>query len=257
MIVVAFALTTFALSAQELNKRVMTNQDVIDMVTLGLGDDVIISKIQAAPETKFDTELEALKTLKAAKVSDPVIRFMINPKAVVAAAPAVSQPTVPPANPDLPEDVGVYLKRYGKLVEVDPEVVGWRSGGVMKHIATSGLTKGHVNGVVQGPKSKMQLSPDAEFIIKVTEGTSIAEYQLLRLDMKDDRREFRSTTGGIVHQSGGAERNEEKYDSEKIAPRVFKVRLPALKKGEYGFLPPGSTSGNIASQGKLYTFGIE
>jgi hypothetical protein len=233
----------------------MSNQDVLDMVSMGLGDGVILEKIRTAPETDFATDLESLKTLKAAHVSDPVIRAMINPKA--AAAPSGTNVAAPtPTNSDLPDDVGVYIKARGKLNEVSPEVVGYKSGGVMKSIATYGMDKGHINGSVQGPKSTLQVGGDAEFIIRCPEGTAIAEYQLLRLDMKGDRREFRSWTGGVIHHSQGAEKNEEKYDSEKIAPRVYRIKLPPLKKGEYGFLPPGSTSGNIASSGKLYTFGI-
>ncbi len=232
----------------------MSNQDILDMVSLGLGDDVILEKIHSAPETDFATDMESLKALKAAKVSDPVIRAMINPKAA-AAAPAASA-AAPAANPDVPEDIGVYIKVRGKLVDVVPEVVGWKTGGALKSFATNGLTKGHVNGTVQGPKSALQIATDAEFIIECPEGTAPTEYQLLRLDMKNDRREFRSVTGGIIHASGGAEKNAEKFDYEKVAARVFRIKLPPLKKGEFGILPPGTTSGNVASSGKIYTFGI-
>ena len=250
------ALASFSpVSSQELSKRKLTNQDILDMVSLGLGDDVILEKIKSAPETEFATDLESLKALKAAHVSDPVIRVMINPKA--AAAPSASIAAAPaPANPDLPDDVGIYIKVRGKLNEVSPEVVGYKSGGALKTFATNGLDKGHRNGTVQGPKSALQVGSDAEFIIRCPEGTAITEYQLLRLDMKGDRREFRAWTGGVFHSSEGAEKNAEKYGSEKIASRVFRIKLPPLKKGEYGFLPPGSTSGNIASSGKLYTFGV-
>jgi hypothetical protein len=241
--------------SQEPQKGGLTNKDVLDLVALGLGDEVVIEKIRTAPGTAFDTDLESLKALKAAHVSDAVIRIMINPKATPA-PPAPGVAAAPPANPDLPDDVGVYIKVRGKLAEVAPEVVGYKSGGVMKTIATEGLDKGHKNGTVQGPKSALQVAEDAEFIIRVPEGTAITEYQLLRLDMKSNRREFRAWTGGVFHSSEGAEKNAEKFNSEKIAPRVFRITLPALKKGEYGFLPPGSTSGNIASSGKLYTFGI-
>jgi len=244
-------------SGQELAKRKMTNQDVLDMASLSLGDDVILEKIRNAAETDFTTDLDSLKALKAAHISDPVIRLMINPKAAAASsAPAAATPAAAPANPDVPDDVGVYLKVRGKLTEVSPEVVGYKSGGVFKTVMTNGLDKGHRNGTVQGPKSGLQVARDVEFIVRCPEGTAISEYQLLRLDMKGDRREFRAWTGGVLHSSEGAEKNAEKYDSEKIAPRVFRLKLPALKKGEYGFLPPGSTSGNIASSGKLYTFGI-
>src|SRR6266850_4071437 len=101
-------------SAQEPQKAGMTNKDVLDLVTVGLGDDVVIEKIRTAPQTGFDTDLESLKALKAAHVSDAVIRVMINPKA--AAAPVTPAPAVaaaPPANPDVPEEVGVYIKMAG------------------------------------------------------------------------------------------------------------------------------------------------
>ncbi|PYT60958.1 MAG: hypothetical protein DMG35_10150 [Acidobacteria bacterium] len=225
------------------------------MVSLGLGEDVILEKIRTAPETDFATDLESLKALKAAHVSDPVIRTMINPKAA-AAAPAASAAAPAAANPDVPDDIGIYIKVRGKLVDVVPEVVGWKTGGFLKSMATQGLTKGHVNGTIQGPKSALQIGTDAEFVIKCPEGTAPTEYQLLRLDMKGDRREFRAITGGIIHSSGGAEKNAEKFDYEKIAPRVFRIKLPPLKKGEFGILPPGATSGNISSSGKMYTFGI-
>jgi hypothetical protein len=52
----------------------MKNQDVIDLVSLGIGDDVVIEKIHAAPATNFDTGVDALKALKAAKVSDAVMK---------------------------------------------------------------------------------------------------------------------------------------------------------------------------------------
>src|ERR1700675_4203044 len=63
---------------QQLSKR-MTNQDVIDMVSLGLPDDVIIEKIRGVGGTDFDTSVPGLRVLKAGRVSDSVIRVMINP----------------------------------------------------------------------------------------------------------------------------------------------------------------------------------
>jgi hypothetical protein len=57
----------------------MTNQDVIDMVSLGLPDDVIIEKIRAVGGTDFDTSVPGLRVLKAGGVSGSVILVMINP----------------------------------------------------------------------------------------------------------------------------------------------------------------------------------
>jgi len=239
---------------QQLSKK-MSNQDVMDMVSLGLSDDVVMDKIRGGGETDFDTSVAGLKALKAAKVSDAVIRVMINPHP----APAVSTaPTVAPATnaSGIPEDAGVYIVLKGVVKEMEPEVVGWQTGGVMKSIATQGLTKGHTNGKVMGPKSAIQAPSPFEFIIKAPEGTSVTEYQLLKLDEKGNRREFRAMTGGIIHASSGSEKNAVEFTSEKIASRTWRIKLADLKKGEYGFLPPGMSSQSISSSGKIYTFGV-
>ena len=76
--------------SQSLSKRI-TNKDVIDMTAIGLSDDVIIAKIRGAAAggtLQFDTSVDGLKELKAAKVSDEVIKVMINP------APAAAQVVV-------------------------------------------------------------------------------------------------------------------------------------------------------------------
>src|SRR5262249_3015841 len=202
--------------AQRLTKK-LTNNDVIELVSLGFSDDVIIDKIRSAEATAFDTSIAGLKALKAAKVPDPVIRAMINPHSAPEAAPAApaSPPApVPAAAPEpeppappvklighLPAEVGVYVVRKGKITEVDPEIVGWQTGGALKHVATLGLDKGHVNGKVLNPKSPLQVSSPVEFIIKTPEGTAATEYQLLHLYLKENRREFRAVTGGVVHSS--------------------------------------------------------
>src|SRR5260370_30135262 len=96
----------------------------------------------------------------------------------------------------------------------------------MKTVLTDGLDKGHRNGTVQGPKSTLQVGSDAEFIVRCAEGAAITEYQLLRLDMKGGRREFRAWAGGGFSSSRGAQENAEKHDSRKGTPRVFLIKRP-------------------------------
>src|SRR3984885_14099711 len=89
--------------SQQLSKRI-TNKDVIDMTSLGLSDDVIIAKIRSANAggtLQFDTSVDGLKELKVAKVSDEVIKVMINPAppaapVVVASTPISNDPNLPP-----------------------------------------------------------------------------------------------------------------------------------------------------------------
>jgi len=76
---ICLVLMTFAFS--QVQQKPLSNDDVIGMVSLGLSDDVIIEKIRSAPTTTFDTTVDGLRALKGAKVSDAVMRAMINPRA--------------------------------------------------------------------------------------------------------------------------------------------------------------------------------
>ncbi|PYT96658.1 MAG: hypothetical protein DMG36_00150 [Acidobacteria bacterium] len=251
----------------------LTNDDVVQMVKGGFDESTTIAAIDAA-NTNFDTSVQALMALKTAGVSEKVISSMLaatkkNAETAKSAAPASRAAAAAP-NPDVPEDVGVYVKLKGSLAEVYAEIVDWKSGGVGKSMLTGGFTKGHINAVVKDPKSKLQVAPPMEFVIRCTEGVTPSEYMLLKLDEKNDRREFRAVTGGVYHSSGGAEKNAIKFDFQKIAPRTYKISLTGLKKGEYGFLPPGGGSvggvgggasggtvqGGSMQSGKLYTFGV-
>jgi hypothetical protein len=272
LVLLSLLLTTSLCAAQQLSKK-MTNKDIIELAGLGIPDDVIIDKIQTAGATAFDTSVAGLKALKEAKVSNDVIRAMINPHAAptpahAAPAPAAAaEEATAPAEPEvstppppmiggLPKEVGVYVLAKGRVKEVEPELVGWQTGGVLKTIGTLGLDKGHVNGKVANPKSPLQLPSPLVFIIKTPEGTSATEYQLLHLDVKQNRREFRAMTGGVVHSSGGAERNTTPFEPHKVGDRVWRIDLTNLPRGEYGFLPPGVSSASISSSGKIYSFGV-
>ncbi len=241
---------------QQLKER-MTNQDVIDMVALGLSDDVIIDKIHSVESTQFDTSVKELKTLKAARVSDLVIRAMITPHRVVTVADNSAAVNSDGEKGRLPEEVGVYFMRNGQLTPLEPEIVGWQTGGIMKQYATLGFDRQHINGKIMNPKSAVQLSSPLDFFIKTPEGTSATEYQLLRLYEKGNRREFRALTGGVYHASGGAERTAVPFTPEKVSSRIWRIRLNGLQRGEYGFLPPGVSASSIAVSGKMYAFGVD
>jgi hypothetical protein len=267
-----------AVVAQE--KKSLNVDDIEAMLQAGLSEDLIVAKLRKENRV-LDLSPEEMIKLKKLGCSDGLIKVMLDPKAEyknaapapeVQADPAPTQPQraatdVASANASkeasplsasaLPEEVGVYVLLEGKLVEVQPEIVTWRTGGLIKSMATAGLTKGHVNGKVQGPQSRLKLFAPLEFIIRCPEGVSAAEYQLLQLDEKSDRREFRAVTGGILHASSGAEKNAVPFKFDKVSSRTFKIKLTDIKQGEYGFLPPGAyTSASAASSGKPYTFRI-
>ena len=253
----------------------MTVNDVIKLSKAGLSDDLIIAQIKKKGQ-HFDLSTDQLIQLKAASVSERVIAVMIDPtggspptaeKKPASVGP--STPGAPPAQPALqatrqadpstsvlPTEIGVYAKQQGKWVEVLPEVVNWKTGGVVKSVASVGVVKGDVNGHVNGANSRNRFAAPIDFLIVAPEGEAITEYQLLRLHEHGNGREFRAVTGGVFHVSGGAARDLVQFESTKTASRTFVVNI-SLGSGEYGFLPPGAfTSTNAASSGKVYSFRV-
>ncbi len=270
IVAICFLLVCPMLLAQTL----LDNSSVIKMLKSGLSEDVIISAIDAS-SANYNTSAEGLIALKKAGASDKLVAAIVvrnahaatekptvfpapTPEPPPAAAPVPITARVAPAIPLAVDSVGMYYKDvHGSWQEVNTEVVNFKTGGVLKHLASVGVVKEDLNGLIGGRKSRLDLVGPATFILYVPEGRSPGEYQLLRLHETKEGREFRSLTGGVVHVSGGAIRDTVDFTSKKLGPRVYQIVLPAgIGKGEYGFLPPLDTVSekSMASSGKIYTF---
>jgi hypothetical protein len=275
-VAVVVVLLIAACSAQELTKR-FTNKDVIDMVSMGLGDDVVIDKIRTSgDEAKFDTSLEGLKALKDAKVSDAIIRVMINPHVAAAAAVvpvAVSAPAPPAApaeDPNMPpKEVGVYWKNGTRFVFIEGQNVSQgKIGGRAAHYFSYGIASKHWNAVVTGAEAKNKVKDNRPALyLYVTENSGPQDYVLVKLDKKDDRREFE--VGKIGGWGGGKagtkEGKHQGFEYERIAARTYKLTLvDELKPGEYGlFFQSGQAIAGTgkdqmsgAAQGRIFDFSI-
>ena len=250
-------------------QQALNNDAVIKLVKAGLSDDLIVSTINAEPGI-FDTSPDGLIALKAAGASDKVVAAIVlkaaAPPPVAATpapAPAAEAPAPAPAAvsafPAGIDEVGVYYKdKSGAWTPLMPEVVNFKTGGVLKSIASDGWVKEDINGHIVGRHAKLSATYPFVMAVYVPEGTAITEYQLLRLRTSSSSREFRSKTGGVFHASGGAKRDSVDFQPEKLAPRLYQITLQqTLGKGEYGLLPPGSySSANMASGGKIYSVSI-
>lgn len=268
-----------SLAAQDgssLHKR-LVNQDIIDMANLGLSDDIIIAKIrqtyEAAPSSvSFDTNIDGLKTLKAANVSEPVIKVMINPApppaAIVAAGPApiTLDPNLPPP------EVGVYWRDQGKFILVQGQAIAnTKAGGKAGSMFTYGLRNEHWDATINGHTSKNVVRDRQPiFYLYVPDGTDSSDFVLLKLNRKSDHREFQvGSFGGISGGKSGVKRDKELgFQADHVAIRTYKITLEgSLKPGEYGFFMGtgtaatmtaargGSRSGGAAS-GRIYDFSI-
>lgn len=257
-----------------LAQKPQDNSSIIKLLKAGISDDLIVSTVNTSPGY-YDTSANGLILLKRAGASDKVVAAIVVKNAHTAGEKATIFPTptpeptpepvrlplaapVPPAIPVEVDSIGVYYKSSsGTWQEVNAEVVNFKTGGVLKQIASVGVVKGDLNGLIGGRKSRLDLIGPATFILYVPEGRSPGEYQLLRLHDSKEGREFRSVTGGVVHVSGGAIRDTVDFTSKKLGPRVYQIVVPAeIGKGEYGFLPPLDTVSekSMASSGKIYTF---
>jgi hypothetical protein len=239
-----------------LAQAVLTNDVILKMAKAGLGEDVLLSTIKAQPG-RYTTAPDDLIALKGAGVSDKVIAAMIEKTAAGAGATgSLSAPTAAKPAPGPVNEVGVYYMKSDVWTDLPPEVVNFKTGGVLKSIGTAGIVKGDVNGRVNGEHSRTALKSPVAILVYVPEGVAITEYQLLRLRENKDSREFRTITGGVMHVSGGATRDLVPFEGKKTAPRTYEITLPNLGSGEYGLLPPagGDSTSSSGRIGKIYSF---
>jgi hypothetical protein len=254
LVLPAFVLlaATFCHAQQSLD-----NASVIKLMNSGLSEDLIVQTINASAG-HYDTGTDALIALKKAGVTDKEVGAMLmknaNPNGLMMGAAASSGPMLPPGV----DEIGVYYKdiKTGAWIEFKPEIVNYKTGGVLKSIASDGLVKGDRNGHVPGKTATLILAHPVEILIYAPEGTAPNEYQLLKLRQNSNNREFRSETGGVFHASSGAERDRQEFEATKIGLRLYTFTLGDDRKpGEYGILPPGAfSSTNAASAGKIDTF---
>jgi hypothetical protein len=253
-----FALAGLLICSGLMAQTALNNDGVLKLIKAGLSEDLIVSTINGSPG-QYDTSADAIIALKAGGATDKEIAVIVLKAAGVTSAP---QPNVPAAGNSLPhgiDSIGVYYKdKDGVWTSLPPEIVNFKTGGYLKSLATYGVVKGDVNGHIVGAHSKTSLTFPVKIAVYMPEGTDVMEYQLLRLREHSDNREFRSTTGGVFHASGGAKRDLVDFKADKIAPRLYQFVLESpLGKGEYGIVPPGSySSSNMASGGKVYTVSV-
>jgi hypothetical protein len=259
--------------SQEPSKR-LGNQDIIEMVKAGLSEDVIIAKIRSvsgADGLKFDTSVDGLKELKAAQVPDAVIKVMINPApqpaTVVAAGTAVAvDPNLPPP------EVGVYWRDGATFVLIQGRAISQeKAGGRAASYFTYGMRGQHWDATLEGPTSNNRVKDRRPmFYFCVPDGASAADFVLIKLEKKSDRREFQvGSFGGISGGKSGVKKDKEvAFTAEHMAIRMYKITLENdLKPGEYAFFmgtggQANMSAGRVSSSsggnagGRVYDFSI-
>jgi hypothetical protein len=272
-VIVLCVLATSSVGGQELTKR-LNNQSIIEMVSLGLSDDVIIAKIRSVSEAdalKFDTTIDGLKALKAGKVSDEVIKVMINPAPTPATVIATGSSISLDANLPPPE-VGVYWKNGATFILIQGQAISQaKAGGRAGSYFSYGIRGQHWDATLNGPTSNNHVKDRRPlFYFYVPEGTDASDYVLIKLEKKGDRREFQiGSFGGVSGGKSGVKREKEVlFKAEHVGIRIYKITVDGeFKPGEYAFFMGTGTQSNMSSgrvssssggsaAGRVYDFSI-
>ena len=139
-----------------------------------------------------------------------------------------------------PPEVGVYWKDGPTFVFIEGAALSrTKAGGRAASFATDGIRGQHWDAVIEGPTSKNHVKDRRPiFYLYVPDGSSAADYALIKLQKKGDRREFQvGSFGGIGGGKSGVKKDKEvPCSSEHVGIRMYKITLNEdLKPGEYAF----------------------
>ncbi|HVS89756.1 MAG TPA: hypothetical protein VHF01_16235 [Candidatus Acidoferrum sp.] len=255
-------------SASLAKPEALTNSDVMKMVEAKLGDDLIISKIQASA-CSFDTSTDTILKLKSQGVSDGVIQAMVsagkppNQASTPAAAP------VDPNNPLSPHTPGIYWLARNQGGQQLTRLEASSYGGSRSSI---GFGKVKYKAALARPHAALRIhepSPEFWFYFEDAaqgfgrplspQSSKPEDFVLAKMEGHEKERQlFVGQASGFGGSSGPRSKDAVAVDIQRIAPGIFKVRVSkALEPGEYCFVPPGGAAGFGIAGGQLFDFGVD
>lgn len=273
-------------AAAQNGRETLNNQQIIELARLGLGEAVIVAKVQQSV-CDCDTSIAAISKLKAARVPDAVIVAMLNNSSAVTVSSLSSRVEQTPRQPAKASDAplakltepGIYLYEEGQLTTMEPSIFSGSKMNPFMSGLTMGVMKTKLRAKVRGRSANTHVrsqSPTFYFVFNTDyknsgavmagttfwgmSATSPAEFMLVEMTVKQASREaVLGEVGAFTGVSMGA-RDEDirEYSFDKIAPGVYKVvpRSP-LAVGEYSFYYAGNVSGLGLAGGKVFDFSVQ
>lgn len=215
----------------------------LEMMIAGMGIVKYTAHLRVVGREEGRAILAELQPLDAGEIQDKV-RVTTDPPAPaeydhsdVAELPSLSS--------SVPDEQGIYGVLQGALQKLPGEITTQRM------TSAWGLT-----AILKSARSGTRLRVPLEFVIRSSSDTVADEYVLMHLFTRKDRREFRTIQGG---KSGwqGPERMMVPFESRRVAPNVYHLRVLSVPKGEYGFIPPGAKFMDSAASSIVFTFGVD
>jgi hypothetical protein len=215
----------------------------LEMMIAGMGIVKYTPHLRVVGQEEGRAIVADLQPLEAGEIEDKVRVTTDLPTTAPADDSAI--PDSAKLSSGLPDEQGIYAFSHGALQKLLGETTTLRT------TAAWGLT-----AVMKNARSGTRLKLPLEFVIRSSPDTTADDYVLMHLFTRNDRREFRTIVAG---QSGwqGPERMMVPFESRRIAPNVYHLRVLAVPKGEYGFIPPGAALKDSAASSITYTFGVD
>lgn len=232
----ATAADTLKLHTDDPPTVVDDNPRVLAMVHKGLDDSIVVAKIMASSWT-FQLSDDQMLTLRKEGVSARVVAAMVD-----SSATTVARVTV--------DDQPVQMVTMGQA----------KTAGKLLNNLTGDLTPLKENAFLEGGTATTMASPMPEILVTVPKGDSIGNYILVRMNVKEDRRELEvgSGTNGSGARTGLG-------SNAAIRPiRVIYrgnntyqlLPLKQLTDGQYMVYVVGSADEEKDIYGKGYDFGV-
>jgi hypothetical protein len=226
----------------------LSNRDVIKLVKLDLGDDVVIAKIRQAGSVDFDVTTDGLIQLKQASVSGRVIAAMLERTTAANERPVAALPGRMPGGRSVDsfgQDVRILVG--GKEIVLDGNQGDITTTGmwpvVMVYLDYPGL-HARVRTSETRPALLVRSShdPTAYYYIGKLDANHDDNNRSLKIEQKASG--FSATTRVIPAGHWQVE-----YDASEASQGVWRI-VPKrdLQPGEYGVVIPGGT---------LYEFGVD
>ena len=255
----------------------LTTDAVVQMTKAGLGYDAIIAKVKSENRS-FDLTTEQMIALRQQGVTSSVIAAMLNNSPTAAPALSLTSP-----DPNVPHPPGLYLLSgegaNARTQRIDPTASSQaKTGGLLGYALTGGIASMSVKVAITNDAARTRATTGKpRFYMFFDESnnaaatstwasgfntvvTSPAEFNLIRLNKKDGRREARVGSVNLAGaKSGIMDKDRLSFGYQMIRPGVYQVDVSTpLPPGEYGFMfsiGGGGTSGAMTA--RIFDFGVE
>ncbi|MFI5260320.1 MAG: hypothetical protein ACHQU0_00815 [Candidatus Paceibacteria bacterium] len=242
------------------------NEDVIQLLKAGFGEDVVLNAISAANPATFDTSANGLIKLKNAGASSAVIQKVLARQTASNSTTNVSMgtsgggqcPTEAPGMEDM-----LVVRADGKIIGLKSKQTGMSddldAGSTVAHFLSFGIVKAKVSGsyTISGARAQIRIADkNPEFIdLLYPPGSNLEDRIFLaRMTVKGDSRSVKivTATHNMAGNQGSSTASDENIHvpvtTEKVSNLCtwggkqftqYRIKPAApLESGEYGIVVP-------------------